>query len=100
MTSLLHLDSSHSDDSVSRRLTSAFADTWRERHGPTGYLHRDLAADPVALLSPAYVALGTRVERHGALPLSQVPGLTQTPPERREWSLTLPLINELLAADT
>jgi FMN-dependent NADH-azoreductase len=100
MTSLLHLDSSHSNDSVSRRLTASFARTWRERHGPAGYRHRDLAADPVALLSPAYVALGTRVERHGVVPLTRVPDVTETPAERHEWALTLPLINELLAAGT
>jgi FMN-dependent NADH-azoreductase len=100
MTSLLHLDSSHSGDSVSRRLTAAFAQTWRERHGSNGYRHRDLATDPVDLLSPAYVTLGTRIERHGVIPLARVPSLTETRAERHEWARTLPLINELLAADT
>ncbi|MBB2741227.1 UNVERIFIED_ORG: FMN-dependent NADH-azoreductase [Microbispora rosea subsp. rosea] len=102
MTSLLHVDSSASlaGDSVTRRLTASFADVWCRRHGTIGYRYRDLAADPVPLVSHAYTTLGRRVERHGVVPLARVAAMATDPAEEREWALTLPLIRELLAADT
>ncbi|MEV4299837.1 FMN-dependent NADH-azoreductase [Microbispora rosea] len=102
MTSLLHVDSSASlaGDSVTRRLTASFADAWCRRHGTSGYRYRDLTADPVPLVSHAYTTLGRRVERHGVVPLARVTAMTGGPAEEREWALTLPLIRELLAADT
>jgi len=100
MASLLHLDSSavRSGGSVSRELTGLFADIRRDRRG--GYTYRDVAADPVPPVGPAYAALGQRVERHGAVPLDRVRELVRGPDEAREWELTLPLIGELLAAET
>ncbi|MFD7426736.1 FMN-dependent NADH-azoreductase [Streptomyces sp. NPDC059818] len=102
MTSLLHLDSgaNRSDESVSRRLTALFARTWRTAHGPAGYRYRDLAADPVPPLGTAYCSLGRRAERTGLVPPDGVDALTRSEAEKREWSLTRPLITELLAADT
>ncbi|MGI5159892.1 FMN-dependent NADH-azoreductase [Microbispora sp. CA-102843] len=102
MTSLLHLDSSASgrDDSVSRQLTALYADIWRCLHGSAGYRYRDLAAEPVPLVSPAFVSLGIRVERHGAVPLRKVAEMADSPAEEREWALTLPLIAEMRAAGT
>ncbi|MFD7719392.1 FMN-dependent NADH-azoreductase [Streptomyces sp. NPDC059814] len=102
MTSLLHLDSSanRSDESVSRQLTALFARTWRTAHGPAGYRYRDLAADPVPPLGTAYCSLGRRAERTGLVPPGGVDALTRSEAEKREWSLTRPLITELLAADT
>ncbi|WP_030673147.1 FMN-dependent NADH-azoreductase [Streptomyces rimosus] len=103
MTSLLHLDSSadRSGGSVSRQLTALFADTWRAAHGTAaGYRHRDLAADPVPPLDTAYCALGRRVEKHGLVPPDGVDALIANPAERRAWTLTRPLVDELLAADT
>ncbi|MFB9907608.1 FMN-dependent NADH-azoreductase [Allokutzneria oryzae] len=102
MSSLLHLDSSSSriDDSVSRRLTSLFADTWRKVHSAAGYRYRDLAVDPVPLVGPAYCALGRRLEREGLVPADAVARQVDGPDEQREWALTLPLITELLSADT
>jgi FMN-dependent NADH-azoreductase len=102
MTSLLHVDSSagRTGDSISRRLTALFADTWRAAHGSAGYRYRDLAATPVPPLGAAYCALGRRVERHGLIPPPSVADLIESPAEQREWELTRPLITELLAADT
>lgn len=102
MTSLLHLDASanRASESVSRQLTALFADTWRARHGSAGYRYRDLAADPVPPLDAAYCTLGRRAERHGPVPLARVAALAASPAEERAWSLALPLIGELLAADT
>lgn len=101
-TSLLHLDSSAArfHDSVSKQLTALFADTWRGLHDGAGYRYRDLAADPVPLVTSAFVTLGQRVQRHGGVPPAEVSVLTEGPAEEREWTLTLPLITELLATDT
>jgi FMN-dependent NADH-azoreductase len=102
VTSLLHLDSSaqRSSESISRQLTGLFADTWRAVHGPAGYRYRDLTADPVPPLGTAYCTLGRRVERHGLLPPARVVALVESPAEQHQWSLTRPLITELLAAST
>ncbi|MET8827215.1 NAD(P)H-dependent oxidoreductase [Streptomyces sp. NPDC004610] len=98
---LLHIDSSADTpaDSVSRGLTGRFLTAWRARHrGPVR--HRDLAADPVPPLTAAYTALGRRVEREGMVPPDKVPALLTGPDEEREWALTRPLVDELLAART
>ncbi|ANZ35613.1 NAD(P)H dehydrogenase [Lentzea guizhouensis] len=48
MTTLLHLDSSiRYDGSVTREITRAFADNWREVNPEGGYVYRDLHATPV-----------------------------------------------------
>ncbi|MFD7828660.1 FMN-dependent NADH-azoreductase [Kitasatospora sp. NPDC059803] len=101
-TTLLHLDSSISlGDSVSRALTARFAAAWRARHGSAGrYVYRDLAAEPVAAIGAGYAMLGRRVERKGTIPASDVAALAEGPDEEHEWSLTHPLVDRLLAADT
>ncbi|WP_047872138.1 FMN-dependent NADH-azoreductase [Nocardiopsis sp. RV163] len=100
MTSLLHLDSSHSDHSVSRYLTGLFAREWRRLHGDGGYRYRDLAAEPVPLVTATYCSFAQRVERRGTLPLTAVTAMAESPSEEREWAGTLPLIEEVLNADT
>ncbi|GHA76200.1 FMN-dependent NADH-azoreductase [Streptomyces thermoviolaceus subsp. thermoviolaceus] len=100
---LLHIDSSADPvaDSVSRRLTRRFVTAWRAVHDGTAVCrHRDLAADPVPPLTAAYTALGRRVEREGLVHPEKVPALLDGPAERREWELTLPLIEELCSAHT
>jgi FMN-dependent NADH-azoreductase len=103
---LLHLDAGAGPpgESVSRRLTALFAGLWRGRYDAAGqpcrYVYRDLAAAPVPPIRPAYVALGRRVERHGGVPPHKVSALAGTPDEEREWSLTVPLIDELCSAHT
>lgn len=98
--SLLHLDSSLSDRSVSKHLTSLYADTWRERHGAAGYRYRDVAADPVPLVGAAYCALRRRLEEQGPIPVRGVAALAADAAEEHEWALTRPLVAELLAAGT
>ncbi|MEU8790436.1 NAD(P)H-dependent oxidoreductase [Streptomyces sp. NPDC048643] len=99
---LLHLDSSagEREDSVSRRLTALFAESWCAAHGTDGHVHRDLVSEPVPPIGPAYPVLGRRVERQGLVPPGKVAALVENAAEEREWSLTRPLITELLAADT
>lgn len=91
---LLHIDSSA--DSVTRQLTETFA----RAHGTADHRHRDLSAEPVEPITPAYTTLGRRVEREGFVPPAKVPALIESAAEQREWDLTLPLVSELLAADT
>lgn len=102
MRTLLHLDSSanRTGESVTRRLTAAFAGRWRAANGDAGYRYRDLAAEPVPPPDTAYCALGRRVERHGAIPLDKVAALAETGAEERAWALALPLINEIRDAGT
>lgn len=99
MTTLLHIDSSANPaESVTRELTAQFARAWRARPGLTGYLYRDLAAEPVPPLDAAFCQLGRRVERHGLVELDQVAALAESPAQERAWALALPLIREVRAA--
>lgn len=98
--SLLHLDSSHSADSITRKLTALFVERWRQAHPTAEYRYRDLSVNPIPAISPSYVALGTRVERHGVVASAKVSALIESPAEEREWALTKPLIDEILAVDT
>ncbi|HEX6340356.1 FMN-dependent NADH-azoreductase [Umezawaea sp.] len=98
--SLLHLDSSNSDPSISKHLTSLYADTWRERHGDAGHRYRDVAEHPVPLPGPAYSALRGRLENRGPVAVRAVGKLLASAAEEHEWALTRPLVAELLAADT
>lgn len=84
MTTLLHLDSSadRSGSSVSRSLSASFAHTWRAAHGGAGYTYRDLVADPVPPLGPAYCRLGRRLERDGLRPPERVAERSGTPTRR------------------
>ncbi|MEI5099447.1 NAD(P)H-dependent oxidoreductase [Streptomyces sp. PmtG] len=97
---LLHLDSSAdlAGRSVTRELGAAYARGWLARHPGADYRHRDLTAEPVPLVGAGYVRLGTRVERHGAVPLEKVAALVEGADEEREWALTLPLVREVRRA--
>ncbi|WP_028646601.1 FMN-dependent NADH-azoreductase [Nocardiopsis sp. CNT312] len=99
MNSLLHLDSSHSGDSLSRQLTALFARRWRRLSGTEGYRYRNLATHPVPTVGPVYCSFAQKVERHGTVSHETVDALARSTAERREWTLTRPLITELLKAD-
>jgi FMN-dependent NADH-azoreductase len=100
MSTLLHIDSSADPDSTSRRLTARFAARWRAAHGEAGYRHRDVAADPVPLVGAGFVTLGQRVAVRGGVPLDEVAALAEGDAEAHEWTLTRPLVDEVLAAGT
>jgi FMN-dependent NADH-azoreductase len=102
MRTLLHLDAgaNRTEESVSRRLTRLFADTWRTAPEPRRCLRRDLAADPVPPIDTAFCALGRGLERDGLRPLPEIAAAARTGAERRAWAVTRPLIEELLSADT
>src|SRR5579862_7342256 len=84
---LLQIDSSARAGSVTRRLTTKFAEEWKASH-PTGeVIHRDLATTMLPLITDEWNA--TRIEP------SQL-----TPAHRNYLSASDELIEELQAADT
>jgi FMN-dependent NADH-azoreductase len=84
-TRLLHVDSSlNADNSVSRKLSAALVERWRQVDPSVAVTYRDLAAKPIAHLSRS--ALST-----DAAKLSD--------DARRDSRLTDELIDEFLAAD-
>ncbi len=101
MLTLLHLDSAAhtSPESVTRRLSARFAETWTNAHPVHRYRHRDLVAEPAPPLDSAYCRLGRRMERGGLVPVGEVAAHTVDPAEESTWQRTLPLVRELLAAD-
>jgi FMN-dependent NADH-azoreductase len=54
MPTLLHLDASPRETSISRELTREFASTWKAAHPDGRVIYRDLAANPPALISQAW----------------------------------------------
>src|SRR6185312_2052987 len=57
MTQLLHLDSSARRRSISRQVSGAFAEAWRDTHRGGRYVYRDLAADPVPFVDEGWTLL-------------------------------------------
>ncbi|QUF07941.1 NAD(P)H-dependent oxidoreductase [Actinosynnema pretiosum subsp. pretiosum] len=63
MEVLLHIDTSlRTEGSVSREVTAAFAEAWREAHPGAGYAYRDLGVDPLPHLDAAALASRMRGE--------------------------------------
>jgi FMN-dependent NADH-azoreductase len=84
---LLHVDSSLlKHDSVSRKLSAALVEKWRQSEPAIAVTYRDLAADPIAHL--------TRDVRQ-----NENDTATATDEMRRDRALTEALIEEFLAAD-
>lgn len=100
MPSLLHLDSSARDNSVSRQLSREFAAQWRAEHPDGPYTYRDLAADPLPHVDAGQVAVMTRLEAAGVRDLTVARDAAETASEKESWAVTWPLVEELLAADT
>jgi FMN-dependent NADH-azoreductase len=100
MSTLLHLDSSPRPDSVSRRLSGEFATAWRKSHPEAAYVYRDLAAEHVPHIDAAQIAVMHRLETAGVRDLAAARNAARTPEEAASWSVTWPLVEELLAADT
>ncbi|MGA8599281.1 MAG: NAD(P)H-dependent oxidoreductase [Bryobacteraceae bacterium] len=86
MPTLLHLDSSPREDSISRELTREFVTTWKAAHKDGAVIYRDLAADPLKPLDSAWI---------GA---AYTPEPAQTPEQKRVLARSDELIGELEAA--
>ncbi|TLG17660.1 FMN-dependent NADH-azoreductase [Nocardia cyriacigeorgica] len=99
MTTLLHLDASARTRSISRTLSAAFADEWRAGNPDGGYRYRDLALDPVPFIDQGWTELCDLVLANGSTELERIGDLARTPGQRAAWSVTWPLLGELLAAD-
>jgi FMN-dependent NADH-azoreductase len=99
MPHLLHLDASARPASFSRSLGARFAERWR-RHNPAGgYRYRDLAADPVPLISPGWTDICDELLRRGITEPARYAEVVDTDSERAAWAVCGPLLAELLAAD-
>ena len=76
MPTLLHLDSSPLDSSISRELTREFVRTWQNAHPADAVIHRDLAANPPKPVDTTWIyssftpAASRTVEQKEALALS------------------------------
>jgi FMN-dependent NADH-azoreductase len=58
MPTLLHLDSSPLDSSISRELTREFVKTWKAAHPDGKVIHRDVAAHPPKPVDAAWIGAG------------------------------------------
>ncbi len=99
MTNLLHLDSSARPNSISRELSGVFAAAWRAEHPDGGYVHRDLAADPIPFIGAGWTELCDRVLARGSTDLDQLAELADTPAAADAWAIVEPLLAEVRAAD-
>lgn len=97
---LLHLDASARRDSFSRRLGTAFAETWRATYPEGTYTYRDLVAEPVPAVDDARVRLATQSSFNGVRDLEAMEAVVEKDPSLAgAWAVTAPLIRELLSAD-
>jgi len=84
---LLQIDSSARTSSVTRRLTSRFAEEWRKNHPDGEVVRRDLSATALPLITDDWSA-------------TQLEDSKLTPAQRSYLSTSDALIEELAAADT
>ena len=85
---LLRIDSSARRNSISRQLTSRFAETWKKQHPGGRVLERDLATTPLPLITDEWTLAAHSDQAK------------LTPAQRETLSISEILIEELLAADT
>ncbi|MCI0996134.1 FMN-dependent NADH-azoreductase, partial [Pseudomonas corrugata] len=88
MTTLLHIDASaRSERSLSRKLSQAFVEAWRERDANTQVITRDIGRNPPPFVTEAWIAAVFTPEEQ------------MTPQKREEIRLSDELIDELDRAD-
>jgi FMN-dependent NADH-azoreductase len=100
MPTLLHLDCSPRDTSISRKVSREFAETWQTSYPDGRYLHRDLAAQPVPHIDQYQIQVMNRLEAAGIRDLDVARDAPLTPEEKASWGIAWLLVEELLAADT
>ncbi|GAB3658053.1 NAD(P)H-dependent oxidoreductase [Actinocorallia lasiicapitis] len=96
---LLHLDASARTGSFSRRLSAAFAETWRAASPGGGYTYRDLAARPVPHITEGWTELCDDVLRLSITEPERLREAVSTDAQRAAWTVLSPLLDELIAAD-
>lgn len=87
MATLLHLDSSPLETSVSRELTREFVRTWQKNHPAGKVIYRDVAANPAKPLDAAWISA------------AYTPEADRTPEHKATLALSDQLIAELEQAD-
>ena len=87
MATLLHLDSSPLESSISRELTREFVKTWKAKHAVGTVIVRDLAAHPAKPLNAQSI---------GAI---YTPAAGRTPEQKEALAFSDELIGELKKAD-
>ena len=87
MPTLLHIDSSPLESSISRELTREFVKTWKAAHGEGTVIDRDLAAHPAKPLDAQWI---------GA---AYTPEAGRTPEQKEALAFSDELIGELQKAD-
>jgi FMN-dependent NADH-azoreductase len=87
MPTLLHLDSSPLESSISRELTREFVKTWKAAHPDGAVIHRDLAATVLKPVDTAWIFS------------SFTPEASRTPEQKAALAFSDELIAELEAAD-
>jgi FMN-dependent NADH-azoreductase len=87
MATLLHLDSSPLETSVSRELTREFVRTWQKNHPAGRVIYRDVAANPAKPLDQAWISA------------AYTPEADRTPEHKAMLALSDQLIAELEQAD-
>jgi FMN-dependent NADH-azoreductase len=87
MPTLLHIDSSPLESSISRELTREFVKTWKAAHGEGIVIDRDLAAHPAKPLDAQWI---------GA---AYTPEAGRTPEQKEALAFSDELIGELQKAD-
>jgi FMN-dependent NADH-azoreductase len=97
---LLHLDTSPRIESTTRRVTAEFAASWRAANPEGTYVHRDLAAQPVAHVDAEQIAVMHRLESDEVRDLDAARDAAVTPEEKASWAITWGLVEEVRAADT
>ncbi|MFC9993167.1 FMN-dependent NADH-azoreductase [Nocardia sp. NPDC127526] len=99
MPALLHLDASARRNSLSRELSSVFADAWRAEHPGGEYVHRDLAAEPIPFIGEGWTELCDAVLAQGSTDLDRLAELAVSPARRAAWAIVEPLLAQVRAAD-
>lgn len=87
MSTLLHLDSSPLESSISRELTREFVKTWKSAHPDGTVIYRDLAAHPPKPIDAAWVGSNF------------TPEASRTPEQKTAIAFSDELIAELERAD-
>jgi FMN-dependent NADH-azoreductase len=87
MPTLLHLDSSPLESSISRELTREFVKTWQNSHPDGTVIYRDLAANPPKPVDTAWIYS------------SFTPEASRTPEQKAALAPSDEMIAELLRAD-
>lgn len=96
---LLHLDASARRTSFSRKLSNAYAETWRAARPEAGYAYRDLAARPVPHIGEAWTELCDHILEHEITDISRYREAVRTPAQEQAWKIVEPLLAEVVAAD-